>query len=159
IEGGGGSDILFGGLGQDDLIGGNSNLFGQTTAALRSDGSDILFGGAGTRIAINILGTGADSTTGAFADHATDADNNLGDTGNLFQLVTASSSNPSGTAFLTFVYDSTSDVGSDPNHPGTPQSRGPVRIIPRAYQLLDYTPGIAGATDIGGSDLIHGEDG
>src|SRR5262249_17800469 len=66
---------------------------------------------------------------------------------------------PTGTAFLTFVYDSTADIGSDPNNPGAPHSRGTVRIIPRAYQLLDYTPGVASSTDIGGSDLIHGEDG
>src|SRR5262249_9156422 len=105
-----------------------------------------------------ILGTGADSTTGAASDHATDADNILGDNGNLYELVKASSSSP-GTVFLTFVYDSTPDIGSDPNNPFAPQSRGTVRIIPRAYQLLDYTPGVAATTDIGASDLIHGEDG
>src|SRR5439155_12715401 len=112
------------------------------------------------RIARNALGTGADSTTGQFADHASDADSLLGDNGNLFRLVAPSSSSPTGTTFLTFVYDSTPDIGSDPNNPGAPQSRGSVRIIPRAYQLLDYTPGVASlTTDIGASDLIHGEDG
>src|SRR5262249_12193668 len=129
-----------------------------STSALRPDGGDIIFGGAGTRIARNALGTGADSTTGASADHASDADQILGDNGNLFRLVTTTSQAP-GTTFLTFVYDSTPDIGSDPNPPRTPQSRGPVRIIPRAYQTLDYTPGIASPADIGGSDLIHGEDG
>src|SRR5262249_38925393 len=152
----GGKDIIFGNLGQDDIIGGSSSLFGLTTPALRPDGSDIIFGGAGTRIARNLLGTGADSTTGAFADHATDADNILGDNGNLYRLV---SQGGSGTAFLTFVYDSTDDIGSDPAHPGTPHSRGPKRIIPRAYQTLDYTPGLLAAGDIGGADLVHAEDG
>src|SRR5262249_4355156 len=90
IEGGGGSDVVFGGLGQDDIIGGNSNLFGQTTAAQRSDVGDILIGGAGTRLTQDDLGIGEDSTLGTFADHASDADNILGDNGNLYRLVTPS---------------------------------------------------------------------
>src|SRR5204862_2304048 len=88
IEGNGGSDVIFGDLGQDDIIGGSSNLFGQTTAGLRPDAGDILFGGAGARTARNILGDGANSITGQFADHARDADQILGDNGNLFHLVT-----------------------------------------------------------------------
>src|SRR5262249_25929067 len=35
IEGGGGNDVLFGNQGQDDLIGGSSNLFTLTTPAQR----------------------------------------------------------------------------------------------------------------------------
>ncbi len=38
VEGGGGNDILFGNLGQDDLIGGSSNLFGTSTTSHRPDG-------------------------------------------------------------------------------------------------------------------------
>jgi Ca2+-binding RTX toxin-like protein len=125
---------------------------------MRPAGSDTLFGGAGTRIAINILGTGADSTAGGYADHARDADTILGDNGNLFRLVAPSTSS-AGTVFLTFVYDSTRDIGSDPASPFTTQARGPVRIIPHAYQLLDYTPGVQANTDRGAWDLIRGEDG
>jgi Ca2+-binding RTX toxin-like protein len=165
IEGGGGSDVIFGGLGQDDIIGGSSSLFGLTTRDLRPDTdpstpgiTDILFGGAGTRIARNLLGTGADSTTGAYADHARDADTILGDNGNLFRLVRTISQAP-GAAFLTFVYDSTNDINSDPANPFGGQSRGPNRIIPRAYQLLDYSYAVQGANDIGAADLIHAEDG
>ena len=155
IEGGGGNDVIFGGLGQDDIIGGSSNLFGLNDRSQRPDGSDIIFGGAGVRLIRNILGTGADSTSGEYADHASDADSILGDNGNLFRLVTTAAT----PEFLSFVYDSTSDIGSNPNSPATPQSRGPNRIIPRAYQLIDYTPGVASLLDLGGSDLIHGEDG
>ena len=36
---------MYGGLGQDDLIGGSSDLFGLTTAAMRPDGSDTIYGG------------------------------------------------------------------------------------------------------------------
>jgi hypothetical protein len=159
IEGGGGSDTVFGGLGQDDIIGGSSNLFGQATPDQRSDVGDFLFGGAGTRLAQDDLGAGEDSTQGTFADHASDADIILGDNGNLYRPVQASGGSKTGTAFLTFVYDSTSDIGSDPNNPTAPQSRGSLRVIPRVYQTLDYTPGLASPNDIGGSDLIHGERG
>src|SRR5262249_54704082 len=57
------------------------------------------------------------------------------------------------------VYDSTPDVGNDPNNPLALQSRGPLRVIPRVYQELDYTPGVASPSDIGGSDLVYGEKG
>lgn len=135
IEGGGGSDTIFGGLGQDDIIGGSSNMFTLTTPSLRPDGNDILFGGAGTRIARNDLGD--TSTTG----HASDADYLVGDNGNIFRL--AETNGTGGGGFLVFNYD----------------SYGPAKIIPRAVQPLDYTPGVAAGTDIGGNDTIHGEAG
>ena len=50
VEGNGGADIVFGGLGQDDLIGGSSSLYSLGSAAQRPDGGDVLFGGAGTRL-------------------------------------------------------------------------------------------------------------
>src|SRR5207248_3167138 len=87
-----------------------------------------------------------------------DADTILGYNGNLFRLIKPAAQAP-GSTFLTFNYDSTLDINSDPNNKTAGQSRGPVRIIPRAYQTLDYTPGLKGLNDIGGSDLIHGEDG
>jgi hypothetical protein len=159
IEGGGGNDVIFGGQGQDDLIGGSSNMFSLTAPGLRPDGSDIIFGGSGTKLTQDDLDVGENSTTGQFADHASDADMILGDNGNIIRLVTPSSGAPNGDAFLTFVYDSTPDIGSDPNNPTALQSRGPVRVIPRAYLELDYTPGVASATDIGASDLVYGERG
>ena len=50
--------MIFGNLGQDDIIGGSSNLFSLTTAAQRPDGADLIFGGAGTDIARNDVGDG-----------------------------------------------------------------------------------------------------
>ena len=116
IEGGAGSDLIFGNLGQDDIIGGNSNLFGLSAAAQRADASDTIFGGAGTRIARN------DPGDTSAAGHARDADTILGDNGNIFRPV------GSGGAFLTFNYD----------------NYGPAKIIPRVFQILDYTPGSRG---------------
>ena len=50
MEGNGGNDLMYGGLGQDDMIGGSSILFGLASdESLRPDGSDIMFGGAGDR--------------------------------------------------------------------------------------------------------------
>ena len=68
---GSGNDVIFGNLGQDDLIGGSSSLFGLGSAEQRADGSDLIFGGAGTAIAYNDLGGG----------HALDADVIVGDNG------------------------------------------------------------------------------
>jgi Ca2+-binding RTX toxin-like protein len=132
IEGNAGNDVLLGNLGQDDLIGGSSNLFSYTTAALRADGADVIFGGAGTDLDRNNLGD-----TGNTA-HARDADFIVGDNGNVFRLVDAAGN------YRTFTYD---NYG------------GPIRLIPRSVQQLDYTFGGNAATDIGGADLVHGESG
>ncbi|MEA2734879.1 MAG: hypothetical protein QOE14_1330, partial [Humisphaera sp.] len=126
-----GSDLIFGNLGQDDLIGGSSNLFSLTTPALRGDGADIIFGGAGTDLARNHLGD-----TGNTAQ-SRDADFIIGDNGNIYRLVDAA-----GNA-RTFTYD----------------NYGPLKLIPRSVQHLDYTYGGNAATDIGAADLIHGESG
>ena len=130
VEGGPGADLIFGNLGQDDLIGGSSSLFGLSLPAQRGDGSDTIFGGAGTRIARN--DPGDSSPTG----HARDADTILGDNGNIFRVVGANGS------YQTFNFD----------------TYGELKIIPRAVGLLDYTPG-GSTTDLGGADLIHGEAG
>ncbi len=152
IEAGGGDDLVFGNLGQDDIIGGSSELFTLVTPGQRPDGSDMLFGGAGLQIERNALGSGGGSTGSLIADHARDADHILGDNGNIYTLVDA------GGAFLAFAYDSADDIGSDPAAPGDPQSRGERRIVVRAHSLLDSVPD-DDAAGIGASDLIHGEDG
>jgi Ca2+-binding RTX toxin-like protein len=130
VEGNGGNDVIFGGLGQDDLIGGSSDLFGLTSPAMRPDGSDSIYGGNGVDLSINTPGD--TSATG----HARDSDAIVGDNGDVYRLVNGAAS------YLTFNYD----------------NYGPLKIIPRAVQLLDYSFG--GATsDIGGADLLHGEAG
>jgi len=141
IEGNGGSDVIFGNLGQDDIIGGSSSLFSLTTPALRPDGSDLIFGGAGTGSARNNEG-------GISADgHARDSDMILGDNGNIFRLVGINGANSGD--YLTFNYDNYNTL----------------KIIPRAAQLLEYTPGgldfnaTKAVTDIGAADEIHGESG
>ncbi len=140
IEGNGGNDVIFGNLGQDDIIGGSSSLFSLTTPSLRPDGSDLILGGAGTEITRNDLGNTAAS------GHARDADMILGDNGNIYRLVGINGTN--GGAYLTFNYDNYNTL----------------KIIPRAAQLLDYTPGgpdysLAALNDIGAADEIHGESG
>ncbi len=142
IEGNGGSDVVFGGLGQDDIIGGSSELFSLPSRTLRPDGDDLIFGGAGTHAGRNDNG---DLTADG---HGRDADVILGDNGNIFRLVGLNGAG--GSAYLTFNYDN-----YNPS----------LRIVPRAAQLLDYTPGGADfnpagtANDIGASDEIHGESG
>ena len=148
MEGNGGNERMYGNLGQDDMIGGSSSLFSLITPDLRPDGSDLIFGGAGTDLARNNLGDL--SETG----HARDADMILGDNGNIFRLVDTNGTDSS--EYLTFNYD-------DPffGYSGT------LKIIPRAAELLDYTPGgfdydptaARAAGDIGAADEIHGESG
>jgi Ca2+-binding RTX toxin-like protein len=143
LEGNGGSDLVYGGLGQDDIIGGSSGLFGLTTSAQRPDAGDTLYGGAATpaQLARNSTGTANDN-------HARDADVIVGDNGNIVRLVNVGSNGT--TTYRNFNYD---------NYAGT------LRIVPRAIQLLDYTLGgpdynpTQAALDRGGNDLIHGEGG
>ena len=134
IEGNGGNDVIFGNLGQDDIVGGSSSLFSLTMPEQRPDGEDILFGGAGTGIGRNNIGDASES------GHARDADTILGDNGNIYRLVGVDGM--AGAGFGSFNYD----------------NYGPLKVIPRAFDLLDYTPG-DDAADIGGSDLALGESG
>jgi Ca2+-binding RTX toxin-like protein len=133
MEGGGGNDLMFGNGGQDDLIGGSSSLFGLTSPNQRPDGSDTIFGDSGTDVARNTPG---DTTTGG---HARNADAIIGDNGNIYRILNAAK-----TGFVTFNYD---------DYAGT------LRIIPRAFDLLDYSADDNAANDIGAGDVIHGESG
>ena len=137
IEGNGGQDTIFGNLGQDDIVGGSSDLYSLTSPDLRPDGEDTIFGGAGTWLLRNDPG----DLTGQ--GHARDADTILGDNGNIFRLVGTNDAPLAPAAFLTFNHD-IHDTD--------------LRIIPRAYQLLDYTQG-GDAGDLGAADLLHGEAG
>src|SRR5262249_45252429 len=80
IEGGGGNDVIFGNLGQDDILGDSSDLFSLTTPSQRPAGSDLIFGGSGTRTDRNDAG---DTTA---AGHANDADAIAGDNADIFRV-------------------------------------------------------------------------
>ncbi len=158
IEGNGGNDVIFGNLGQDDILGGNSDLFSLVTPELRPDGSDLIFGGAGTDISRNDIGDANEDDTSHVvtttpSGHARDADMILGDNGNIYRLVSVSNTTTGATSYLEFHYDQSSSF----------ENRGTLRIIPRAAELLDYTPGgvlgAAPASDIGDADELHGESG
>jgi Ca2+-binding RTX toxin-like protein len=152
IEGNGGDDTIYGGLGQDDIIGGSSNFFGLNTPGLRPDGSDLIFGGNGDLIARNDLGNLS------LEGHACDADMILGDNGNIYRLVRLVDlvEGLTLTEYLEFNYDNP-DFGYSTF----------LKIVPRAADLIDYTPGgldyfpTAGQAeyDIGAADVIHGEAG
>ena len=170
IEGGGGNDVIFGNQGQDDVIGGNSDLFGlggACTAAnevggaagtcLRPDGSDLIFGGSGT--ALDRLGNG----DVALGGNANDSDAIVGDNGDIIRLVgtnhtyglSAGGVQVSTTGFLEFNYDL---------YRALPGATPPVTIVARSIKLIDYTPGGASynplaLNDIGTGDEIHGENG
>ena len=110
IEGNGGDDTIFGGLGQDNLIGGSSDLYSLTIPDLRPNGRDTIFGGAGTAHRPQRLGA-----TSRPNGHARDADVILGDNGNIYALVGVIGGTR--TFYLAFNYD---------NYGGV------IQIIPRA---------------------------
>jgi Ca2+-binding RTX toxin-like protein len=137
IEGNGGGDTIYGGLGQDDIAGGSSDFYNLITAAMRPGGTDTIFGGNGDRTDRNDDGEGG---------HGLDSDAIVGDNGNILRLVGIGGVD--GGSLLAFNYD----------------TYGGVKIVVRAVQLLDYTPGgpdYSGAalSDIGDADEIHGESG
>jgi Ca2+-binding RTX toxin-like protein len=135
IEGNGGNDVIFGNGGADDVVGGSSDLFGLTAAAMRPDGGDVIFGGSGTQLARNDAGDNSAS------GHAADSDYLVGDNGAIYRIV--SGGGGGGGALRTFNYD----------------NYGPAKIVVRAANLLDYTPGTGSAADLGGDDVVHGEAG
>jgi Ca2+-binding RTX toxin-like protein len=148
IEGGAGSDIIFGNQGQDNIIGGSSNLFGQTALAQRPDSSNLIFGGSGgpgLTPDTARLSLGDTSANG----HAEDADTIVANNGLIFDIV--GTNGTSSGHLLTFNYD---------NGAGAT-----LHVIPRAVSLLDYTPGgstyagTAAANDVVAASEIHGENG
>ncbi|WP_431024660.1 hypothetical protein [Halomonas sp. H5] len=179
IEGNGGSDLLYGGLGQDDIIGGSSALYGLVTAEQRPDSGDEIYGGAGERLARNEF-VGVDDDLIEWQDrHARDADVILGDNANVFRLIDGNN-DP-----LAFNFDTSRDLVPDhyPDEGANFQLRqfAPgveladaqdawyvanwLLIQARGFELLDYAAGEGdtydgpGEGNNSGDDLIHGESG
>ena len=171
IEGNGGDDVIFGNLGQDDIIGGSSDLYSLESATDRPDGDDLIFGGAGTDIARNDVGDATVGTDGGISidpsGHALDADVLLGDNGRILRIVgihdqqiaadetSAAVGIPASGGFLNYHYD-TDPIDANPTTYD--------RVIVRAVETLDYTPGGIhydpdAADDRGGDDELHGESG
>jgi Ca2+-binding RTX toxin-like protein len=135
IEGGGGNDVIFGNLGQNDIVGGSSSLFSLDEPDQRPDGSNLIFGGAGTRIDRNHFVTndnnkdGDDILIGLDEIHARNASTIAGNNANIYRLVGTGGSDEG--SFLRFNYD----------NPDLPGYSDDLWIIPRAVELLDYVPG------------------
>lgn len=167
MEGNGGNDLMYGGLGQDDIIGGSSELFGLVTEVMRPDGSDIIFGGAGApaRLVRNDFVGLTDTDTGVFVEleeppegavptdddpsieledrHSRDADFIMGDNANVFRLVAGGEDGTPEDRFLEFNYDQDSAF----------QDRGDERIVVRGMEQLDYT---LGGADYHGGEYVNG---
>jgi Ca2+-binding RTX toxin-like protein len=137
IEGNAGNDLIFGDLGQDDIVGGSSSFFSLTTAEQRPDGADVIFGGAGDRSGRND-DTTASQLPGTITNlHARDADTIAGDNANIVRIVGTNGTpiaNGAGLPkFLSFNYD---------NYDTTAATYGAdKKIAVRGVTLIDYTPG------------------
>ena len=142
MEGNGGADLMYGGLGQDDMIGGSSDLFGLTTKVQRPDGSDTMFGGTGKRTLLDDAG----DLLGTF-DAVRDADQMMGDNATVYRVVVVGAS----TTHAKYAYDN--------------YATGVETIRVRTVEWLDYTAGgpeynaAKHALDQGAGDFIHGEAG
>src|SRR4029078_4847719 len=83
IEGAAGGDVIFGNQGQDDIVGGSSDLFSLTTPDRRPDAADVIFGASGgpADLARNAAG---DLTA---EGHAHDADAIAGDNAEILRIL------------------------------------------------------------------------
>ncbi|HEY3922827.1 MAG TPA: hypothetical protein VGL76_12045 [Gaiellaceae bacterium] len=174
IEGGGGNDVIFGNQGQDDIVGGNSDLFAglkgacttanevsgfgnATGSCTRPDGSDLIFGGSGTQL--DRLENGDLTPQG----DANDSDTIVGDNGDIIRLVGTDGKygvadggvTKAATGFLSYNYDDYTNA-----LPLAQQEK----IVVRGVKLIDYTAGgvtynPVAVNDIGTGDEIHGENG
>jgi Ca2+-binding RTX toxin-like protein len=122
--------VIFGNLGQDDIIGGSSSLFGLINRTQRPDGADTIFGGAGTDIARDDMGDGI---------HGRDADVILGDNGNIYRIVGTPGFNYDNAYSEQIIVRAAQLLDYTPGGP-------------------DYNAAAA-ALDIGAADEIHGESG
>ena len=125
---------MFGGQGQDDIVGGSSDFFSLTTPYLRPDGSDLLFGGSGLHTDRNDNGLTPLGNPVPVNRHGHDADTIVGDNGDIIRIVGTGHCDYLGTLcggattnakYVSFVYD---------NAYGE-------QIVVRGVTLLDYTPG------------------
>ena len=158
--------MIFGGLGQDDILGGSSDFFSLVTPDLRPDGlqspalnyqpghdrgADILFGGAGSRIGINdetsggtnasTPGTGgtlAGGTVPADMD-ARDADTIVGDNGRIIRIVGINRQD--GIAGIGTGQTTAAQAQSNYVTFQYDQNTGAQRLVVRGVTLLDYTLG------------------
>ena len=176
VEGNGGSDTIFGGRGQDNIIGGSSDMFGLAgpsvladSTALRPDSSDLIFGGNNTETGLNDYGDASalpgdvflkDDENVADNGHSRDADVILGDNGRVFRILT-------GNTYASFAHDGgllATGGNKQPANASTlgynnPSGYGTEKIQVRAFELIDYTPGVGGVGGNFGNDRIFGEAG
>lgn len=162
LEGNAGNDVVFGGLGQDDIVGGSSDFFSLVTPDQRPDGvafptrahlpgddrgADLLFGGAGTQIGINNQVSGLPSTPsmagGVLADatsaanmHARDADTIVGDNGRIIRIVGTNR-----TDLNTGIGTGQTQAGQAAYVTFAYDTYGTQKLVVRGVHLLDYTPG------------------
>ena len=152
IEGNGGYDILFGGLGQDDIVGGNSDMFSLTDVNLRPDSADLIFGGAGTKIDRNTFAPPSDGSLVTDV-HARDADAIVSDNGDIIRIAGINHVDgmvpgaPPTNLYPTFNYDTHGPEGRTST------------IVVRGVRLIDYTPGGPDYSATNGLGLFPGFDG
>jgi Ca2+-binding RTX toxin-like protein len=167
LEGNGGNDRIYGNLGQDDLIGGSSTLFGLGNDdqvnnpdgsipghVLRPDGADMIYGGAGNvaLLARNASFGGPDNDISGDTlvpsdeRHATDADTILGDNGDIFRIVVADTdpvADGDQPGYAVFNYDQDATTASGFQDFGYGGDDLTIRV--RAVNLGDYGYGYSDA--------------
>ncbi len=156
VEGGRGNNVIFANQGQNDIVGGNSNLFSLKQPAVRASGSNLIFGGSGSNIGYG------DCTAAAFDSlnlnqecvaspnaHAHDANVITSNNADVIRLVGTKSTYGAGNGVATFNFSSGAYLNYNYDLTGYPTATE--RIIARAVTVLDNTPGgpdLAGQTPV-----------
>ena len=156
VEGGRGNNVIFANQGQNDIVGGNSNLFSLKQPAVRASGSNLIFGGSGSNIGYG------DCTAAAFDSlnlnqecvaspnaHAHDANVITSNNADVIRLVGTKSTYGAGNGVATFNFSSGAYLNYNYDLSGYPTATE--RIIARAVTVLDNTPGgpdLAGQTPV-----------
>ncbi len=158
VEGGRGNNVIFANQGQNDIVGGNSDLFSLTLAngnpalpALRASGSNIIFGGSGdnvgygdcTNTTFDSLNTSQECVTSQDG-HAHDANVITANNADVIRLVGTNHTYGAGNGDATFNFSgcgkpSCAYLNYNYDISGYPTATE--RIIARAVTPLDNTPG------------------
>src|SRR5258708_4570047 len=169
VEGGGGNNTTFANQGQNDIVGGNSDLFGLKLAngspaltGLRASGSNLIFGGSGNNIGYgdctnaSFGSLNANNVRGAQPNaHAHDANVITSHSADVTRLVGTKSTYGAGSGVATFNFNPANQPAGaylNYNYDLTGYPTATERIIARAVTVLDNTPGgpdLAGQTAAG----------
>ena len=152
VEGGRGNNVIFANQGQNDIIGGNSDMFSlklpngsSALPALRASGSNIIFGGSGDNVGYgDCTNTTFDSLNTSADGHAHDSNVITSNNADVIRLVGTNHTYGAGNGDATFNFTGCGKAACaylNYNYDIDGYPTATERIIARAVTPLDNTPG------------------